>query len=1405
MKTLALLDTGSTVSTICKQYYDDHLKELPLQPLTSLLRIECADGQNLPYLGYIEVDIQIVPGGNTYPCVFLVIQDSAYHQKVPVLLGTNILTTIMTDYEQHYGKRYLQTANLTTPWYSSFRCISLREKELAKNNHRLALVKSAERHRTIIPPNTNITMTAMLSKEIPYQRTVALIQPTVSSVVPSDLDIEPTIIDYIFQQNGRIDVKISNLTTRTVTVPPNAILCEIQPVTIQDTPDFNIKEFDPPLLEQVNFSFDNLTSEEIETGKQFITSFQDIFSSCDTDVGHATTVQHKIELDNDKPFTQRYRRIPPSMFEEVRSHLHQLLRAGIITKSHSPWSSNVVLVKKKNGSLRICVDYRQLNNRTKKDAYSLPRIEEILDCLAGNKYFSTIDMKSGYHQVEIFEQHKERTAFTVGPLGFYEYTRMPFGLTNAPATYQRLMQDTLGDLHLQVCCIFIDDVIIFSRTYEEHLERLNLVFQRIREANLKLSPNKCYFFKDKVKYCGHVVSEAGVETDPEKVTKVSQWPIPTSPEDVRRFIGFVGYYRRFIRNFSQIARPLTKLMPSPTKKNGRRKPKVQEQWEWKEEQETAFNRLKELVTTAPVLAYPDYTKPFELHTDASSLGLGAVLYQMINGETRVIQFGSRGLTKSEENYPAHKLEFLALKWAIVDKFHDYLYGHQFKVMTDNNPLTYVLTTAKLDATGHRWLAALAAYEFEILYRPGKSNADADAMSRLPIGIDKDSVKAICNSIQPLLVDTVAITPEAVDIAGIDMHTDVSKDIDWELAQSSDPELQLWIKLVKSGQRPKKGQVPSSPIQRQYEHLKLINNVLHRKIIIDGEERYQLVLPTKHVPVVLGLLHDDMGHPGRDRTVSLVRDRFYWPGMTKDIENWVQHCERCLKRKKTSDTAPLVNIQSTYPLELICIDYLSLEPSKGGHQDILVVTDHFTRYAQAYPTKNQTARTTAETLLNSFIANYGFPSCIHSDQGPAFESKLIKELCKLTGIKKSRTTPYHPMGNGMTERFNRTLLGMLGTLDPDKKTDWKAHVSSLVHAYNCTRHEATGQSPHFLMFGREPKLPVDIAFGLTTEKELKSQSKYIHDLKERLVRAYKLATEAAERARTKQKEHYDLKSRGAKVEPGDRVLVKKVAFDGKHKLADRWEQEIFIVLEQPNTEIPVFTVQPESGNGRKRTLHRNLLLPIGYLSKQHPEPVESQKSVPKPIPRPRTRLQTKRLPTEEESDDESISSDESVGWIVKRPKVNTPSSVIFDGQNTITDVDISETESIGDAQPNLHSEVREDSDSGSVSEQDETQQEIEPIDDDRGEPAVVHELPPVEPLVDLPPIPPVRRSVRARTQPKWLASGDYVTKVAVPVQTTADWKRKADYISDMLARGIFIGMEIEAGRAMLSVITENAIG
>lgn len=1382
VETRALLDTGSTVSTLSHSFYETNFKDQPIQSLKDVLHVECADGEALPYYGYIEANITPSVTGchnNDYRCLFLVVPDSRYNSSVPILLGTNVLNIIMEELLETKGQRFLQTASLRTPWYLAFRCMLLRDRQLERHSNRLALVRSAESKRITVMPNTTITIQGFMDKKLPYLPVCAILQPTPEAVITEDLDITPALVPYNRDAKGLIPVQISNISTRTVTISPKALLCELQPVTVETIQTTSEEHRDLRYLEDipVGISTEDLTAEQLMKGKDLICKFDDVFSKDDLDIGHSRLVKHRIEVTDGIPFRQRHRRIPPSMIDEVRSHLQQLLAAGIIRKSHSPWTSNVVLCRKKDGKLRMCVDYRQLNQRTIKDAYALPRIEDILDSLAGNKYFTVLDMKSGYHQLEIDEDHKARTAFTVGALGFYEFNRLPFGLANAPATYQRLMEECLGDLHLTYCFIYLDDLIIFSDTYEEHLLRVEKVLQRIRESNLKLSPKKCAFFMPRVKYVGHIVSADGVEPDPDKVEKVKTWPRPSTPEEVRQFLGFIGYYRKFIKDFSKIARPLTDLMPTPRKTNGKRKLKAlpPREWKWEVEQEDAFTALKDALISPPILGYPDFKKPFEVHTDASLKGLGAVLYQEQEGRKRVIAYASRGLSKSERNYPAHKLEFLALKWALCEKFHDYLYGQNFTVMTDNNPLTYILTTAKLDATGHRWVAALSSYNFNIVYRPGVSNADADGLSRLPQTISTDTVRAICGVMQPnpyveslCLSHTTPDPDEEKDVPSMSFAKMSTTEL--RIIQLEDPVLSSWIPHVEAGVKPRWKDVPKAEaaLYKTFGKLKMREGMLYKEVVGDDGPSYKLVIPKKLKMEVLQGLHDTMGHPARDRTISLVRDRFYWPNMYQEIEEYVSNCHRCLKRKAhTKQVAPLVNIKTTQPLELVCVDFTTLETSKGGYQHILVITDHFTKYAQAIPTKNMTAKTTADAIFNDFIIHYGMPKRIHSDQGANFEGKLIHELCQLTGIDKSRTTPYHPMGNGQCERFNRTLFDMLGTLNNKEKANWRKFVGPIVHSYNCTRHETTNQSPFFLMFGREPRLPIDLAFGVDTNQQSQSVSDYGRSLRERLREAYRIASEHTQKSQEKQKKYYDRKTRGAVIQEGDRVLVKRVAWDGKHKIANRWEDEVYIVLTQPNQDIPVYEVQQENGEGRIRTLHRNLLLPIGSL----PPRITEEPSAPKPLPRkmPRRNCPPRKQPEIQNADSES--EDDMV------VAVNTELEAQREWSSPEPSVDET-TESDQEAQDEDH-----DSRIGITDGQDAAESESESEANGAVESPV-----------------PARRSNRDRQPPTWQRTGEFVMSQKSIIKSEPDWLTRANFIRTLARDGTFDTASDRVADALICVIT-----
>ena len=666
---------------------------------------------------------------------------------------------------------------------------------------------------------------------------------------------------------------------------------------------------------------------------------------------------------------------------------------------------------------------------------------------------------------------------------------MPFGLTNAPATFQRLMQEILGDLYLKGVTVYLDDIVVHTATLEKHFRLLREVFQRLREAGLKLNPKKCYFLLEEVKCLGHVVSAEGIKCDDSKIEAVRGWPEPTNVKELQRFLGFTGYYSRFIKDYAKIPRPLTDLLKGSNPWKGHKKRKarnVEVPWCWQEEQQDAFKELVTQMISPPVLCYPDFTKPFIVRVDASKQGLGAILCQkQESGEVRVVAYGSRTLKKSEQNYSAHKLEFLALNWAISKQFHHYLYGaDHFEVTTDHNPLAYLQSTAKLDAVGHHWMADLGVYNFNVTYKPGINNIDADALSRLhslPSGdvcLPSEAIKSWMNE------STVAAECIAMQVDSTHYKGDLlpqKEAINWKEEQEQDVVLRQVKYFVARGKTPSRQEKESCSMEvLQYlwdwKILVLRDDVLHRRRVAeDGSEKFQLVLPGGFRDLVCVMVHDDMGHLGQDRSLALCKDRFWWPSMSKDVVKWIMECARCAKAPVLPHRAPLENIIATQPMELVTLDFLGLEECIGRIENILVITDHFTKYAVAIPTRNQTAQTTAQVFFDNFIMHYGLPARILTDQGRNFEARLLRELCQICIIKKTRTTPYHPQGNGMTERFNRTLLMMLRTLEDEKK-NWMVYVPQLVHAYNYTRHHTTGRSPYSLIFGREPRLAVDVFLG-----------------------------------------------------------------------------------------------------------------------------------------------------------------------------------------------------------------------------------------------------------------------------------------------------------------------------------------
>ena len=680
-----------------------------------------------------------------------------------------------------------------------------------------------------------------------------------------------------------------------------------------------------------------------------------------------------------------------------------------------------------------------------------------------------------------------------------------------------------------------------------------------------------------------------------------------------------GFFWWFIKGYSKIAKPLNDLLEGEASKL------KAEEVELPPDALKAFEELKLRCMTAPVLVITDFKKPFQLETDASKEGLGAVLLQETDdGQYHLVAFTSCELKGGEPKYHSSKLEFLALKWAVTEQFREYLQYQPFAIRMDNNPLTYILTTPNLDALGHRWVAALAGYNMKLEYLKGSNNKVADALSRVSTQkLDEETVTELLNCTRngsATRAETVNIhmieEGKRVDQEVIVRYTQIVKqhknfqnlaNQDWVRAQSKDPVIP---QVIKWNQRPKNDHrklkeylvgltsdyEKSFYIARQKEFT-LQDNLLYLQVTPPNSQDTApvFVVPTGDRQAAIDGCHHSAGHQGCDHTLSLMKERFWWPGMSQALLKAVANCGRCIQYEAKGQLPSMQPIICTEPMELVHIDYVRMEVTvatdkKPVVRNVLVVVDHFTRYVQAFVTKNHTARTTARVLYNNYFSVFGFAQRLMSDQGTEFCGKVITAMCSLLGVEKIHTTPYHPQTNGSAERVRQTLQCMIEKLDPEKRRKWPAHIRSIIIAYNSTRSLVTGYSLYYLMFGRRPRLPIDLLFPMCQMQILTHTiDEYVASLYNRLWESLSIAQDCAVKEAQRQKRLYNRKVGAVELRPGDHVLVHLDAFRGqRRKLKNRWGDDLHTVLTRMVDGIPTYVVKNDH-TGKKKVVHRARLL------------------------------------------------------------------------------------------------------------------------------------------------------------------------------------------------------------------------
>jgi hypothetical protein len=738
-----------------------------------------------------------------------------------------------------------------------------------------------------------------------------------------------------------------------------------------------------------------------------------------------------------------------SQRESLEKYIDEFYSKGWIRESKSPAGYPVFFVPKPDGGLRLCVDFRHLNEITVKNAYTLPLIGAMRDRLRGAQWFTKFDIPAAFHRIRIREGDEWKTAFRTHK-GHYEYLVMPFGLTNAPATFQAYINNVLRDYIDVFVCVYIDDILVYSRTKEEHVEHVRKVLHALKKHKLRLKPSKSEFHRKRIKFVGCVVTPDGIKVDPEKVERVKEWPVPSSVKDVQSFHGFANYYRQFIRNFSQIAAPLTRLM---TKK---------ETFVWTEEAQKAFEELKEALLTTPVLQLFDPDKPITVETDASIHALGAVLSQPDEtGKLRPVAYHARKFIAAEKRYSTGDQELLA----IVDAFKHwkhYLQGakHVVQVYTDHANLRNFTTTKELNGRQLRWSDELSHYNFHVHHRSGKLNANADALSRRADFQDGETVKtkhALFKEENGVLVHQIAV-----------MEVNTIEDLG-----------QIRGAQLSAGET----QQDSIHVYKTFGVEMDDDGVFRHEglIWIPPELEKEWILKHHEPPL--------QGHARPEVVLERLQRNFWFPKMRQKVFNQVRKCNTCRKAKYERHR-PYGLLQPNQPPEgawqVVSMDFIGPLPESRDengvvYENILVVVDRLTKYAVFVPLpRKYNAPYLAKVFIRHIVTQHGIPERIISDRDKLFTSHFWEELCQALQIKRALSTAYHPQTDGQTERTNQTLEQYLRLYVNDEQDNWSTLLPQAALAYNSTKQETIGMTPFYANFGKEPRLTTDSEGYLPTE-------------------------------------------------------------------------------------------------------------------------------------------------------------------------------------------------------------------------------------------------------------------------------------------------------------------------------------
>lgn len=767
----------------------------------------------------------------------------------------------------------------------------------------------------------------------------------------------------------------------------------------------------------------HLPTEQAEHIRKICSRFPEVLTA---KLGVTHLLEYEIRLNDSRPVRSHPYKLAPPKMKILREMIDELLEQDVIEPSVSSYASPAFLVPKPNGKSRLVLDYRKLNSQIDIDSVPLPDLHSAFDWFGRAKYFSVFDLNQAYHQIPLKKESRHITSFCV-PWNLYQFKRVPMGLAVGAQTLTRLLDSMFHDIKFKYVFNYLDDLLVYSETFQEHLDHLEEVLGRLRDGGLTVNPEKVTFARPEISFLGHLVSSRGVCIDPARTQGIKDFPPPKDAKGVARFVGMVNFYRRFIPNAAELAAPLNLL---------RKKGAV---FEWGGDQQKSFELLKEAVMQPPVLRMPDFAKPFILQTDASSVALGAVLSQEFDGVRQPVAFASRTLSHQEKKASCvYELECLAVIFG-VDQFRRFLEHTEFLLETDNQALSWLLAHPRQLGKLGRWIVKLSAFKFKVQHIKGTMNVVADCLSRM---YHEPSDEGI-----PTTNDCAVLMN--FPLAHVDLLSH----------QMEDPELAAVI----------------SELQENGAHPPYL---LNRGVLCcrpRGGGGPRVVLPSKLIPMVFSYYHSSPvgGHLGIHKTIAKIRKEFIYRGMDRDIAARVRSCRLC-SLSKPSQNAQLGLLSSEVaerPFEKVFVDYVGPFPrSKSGNSMLLVCVDAFSKFCWLWPLRRATAKSTIRVLRSNLFQTFGVPATLVSDNGPQFTSRDFHRMCFQKGIRHVTTSPYYPQPSH-AERFNRNLKSALIAFHADNQDTWDENLCWLQLAFNSAQHESHKAVPFEVMLGYPPNNPL----------------------------------------------------------------------------------------------------------------------------------------------------------------------------------------------------------------------------------------------------------------------------------------------------------------------------------------------